>query len=373
MKEAKSKRPKKRVCGPVHLRVIRGPNAGGQWYWQGRMFEEAGERTVWSGWGTVTEADQQVAAIVARDGLGKQEKKGDRADTVAALMALFVGSQEENPLLAFKTKASRRVAGVHLTRTVGRTVVSAVTRQTIERHRDLRIREGAAPLTVGLELQIFRLAWRWGVEGGLGPTGELPRVRVGTTTVRDRYTPSRAEIGAVLGKLSGWSGVVFLLLASTGCRIGEIASLTWERVDIEGGWLDVTGKTGARRVPLAPPVAQELFDARPSVATGPVVGLRHNSVVSNLGVLIWAACDAAEVRRFSPHGLRRAAEDALYGTGADVSVSAALMGHSPAVALKHYRQVADSERAKAIKTARLGYFDVPGESGKVVPFKGGGS
>lgn len=368
MKEAKPKRPKKRVCGPVHLRVIRGPNEAGQWYWQGRHYTDGEERPVKIGWGTPAEADQLAAAIVARDGLGKKSSATDRADTVASLLELYVGATEENSMLAAKTRASRRVAAAHLTATIGRTVIGAVTRQTIERHRDLRVREGAAPLTVGLEIQILRHAWRWGTEGALGPVGELPRVRVGTATTRDRYTPSRAEIGAVLGKMTGWSRLMFLLLAGTGCRRGEIGSLTWDRVDLDGAVIDVVGKTGKRRVPLAPPLVDALLEARPLIPQGNVLGRSTVSANALLGRMIWAACDAAEVRRFSPHALRRAAVAALYRGGVDVSVAAAALGHSPAIAMKNYREVEESETASAVKAARLGYFDVPSAEGKVRKF-----
>lgn len=80
------------------------------------------------------------------------------------------------------------------------------------------------------------------------------------------------------------------------------------------------------------------------------------------------ACGVAGVRRFSPHALRRAAVVALYRAGTDVSVAASVAGHSPAIALKHYREVAESETASAIKAARLGYFDGTSGDGKVRQF-----
>jgi hypothetical protein len=60
--------------------------------------------------------------------------------------------------------------------------------------------------------------------------------------------------------------------------------------------------------------------------------------------------------------------DALYRAGVDVSVAAAVLGHSPAVALRHYRRASEDDRHEAVRRARLGVVPVLGE---VVPLRRG--
>ena len=67
-----------------------------------------------------------------------------------------------------------------------------------------------------------------------------------------------------------------------------------------------------------------------------------------------SACKAAQVPYFTPHGLRRMVIDQLYTSGVDVGTVAAMLGQSPQVALRYYRQARRSDKETAARIAGLG-------------------
>lgn len=72
---------------------------------------------------------------------------------------------------------------------------------------------------------------------------------------------------------------------------------------------------------------------------------------------------------WQPHDLRRAAVDQLYRAGVDPGAAAALVGHSPTTALRHYRRASEEDLQAAV--ARTGLGHVP--AGEVILFRRKGS
>lgn len=73
-----------------------------------------------------------------------------------------------------------------------------------------------------------------------------------------------------------------------------------------------------------------------------------------LGKRIAAACELAGVHRFPPGGFRRAVVQMLYQSSVSPDVAGRVMGHSMTVAMKHYRQIDDTETRLAVQRAELG-------------------
>jgi integrase len=67
-----------------------------------------------------------------------------------------------------------------------------------------------------------------------------------------------------------------------------------------------------------------------------------------------AGCLALGQEPWSVHGLRRLAVDQLARGGVDVATAAALLGHSPAVMLGHYRRVQAADLEAAVARVQLG-------------------
>lgn len=353
------RRPSARTIGPVSLSVVRGPDKEGRWYWRARV----GQEVKWTGWGFVSEAEREVAALVAADGLDAP-RNPETAPTIQDLLELWNGWMAERPDVTEGTVKNALRRSRTLLPILGAVRAERLDLSTLEGFRDARIRSGAASRTVDLELRLLRQAWGWGRSRGLIPDKDLPKVSVRVRDVRERYTPPPAEVEAVLSHLSGWPYIVLRLLASTGCRRGEIASLTWDKVDLQGRTLLVTGKTGTRRVPIVPEVADWLATLPRATAT--VHGTSPSNATGALWRFLDKACKRAGVPRWTPHGLRRAAVNALYRC-TDPSVAGKILGHSPVVALQTYRQVTDEEAREAMEKAALG-ATLPGS--KVLPFQG---
>lgn len=359
--------PKPVAVGSVRIRAVgsmgsRQRGTDTLWYFRAERYSGGGSTKVWSGWATVIEATREVARLVG--GLAPTARSQAAPTTIADLLENWVGHREDLQVrgaIAPDTYRTQRYCAEHLVGGLGPVLVDRLDRNAIERYRDTRLRGGAAPNTVRIEIIALRTAWRWGREVGL-VDGELASVRLPTGHTRPRNTPTRGDVVAVLAQLDGWRRVIVELYASTGCRLGELAYLHRRDVDLERCELAVEGKTGKRVVPLSPPtvalLAEWMAESPGAGADAPLWGVAAKTVRAKMSPTLAAACAAAGVRAFSPHGLRRMVVGALYRSNAvDIGTAASLVGHSPATALKHYRDVTEGDRRAAVQLARLGYLD----------------
>jgi integrase len=356
-------RPKPFAVGKVRVRVHSGPRADGRWRWRADRPDGHGKReAVWFGWGSRDEAEATVIAVLADrtpDHAGPSDVR-----TVADLLAVWGADREQDDRSDYTSRA-RFGCAVRLAESpLGGMTLAAMARPAvglpaIERY--VRGYQGARS-TCRADLIALRAAWRWGRGRELVPDADLPTVVV---TVRDEdrvladYVPTDAEVQAVLARLRTrrtrppeWPYRAVLLLWATGCRPGEVATLTWDRVSADGRVLRVTGKTGERPVALHSSVAAVVAGWERS---GPTVhGAQPASVLGYLHSLVARACTEAGCERWSLYGLRRAAVDRLYRRDRDPSVSAAALGHSAKVALETYRGVRVDELIEVAEEVGLG-------------------
>ena len=353
-----AKRPATIRIDPYSTRVVRGPRADGRWYWRAEKWEGGAAETGWTGWATPQEARETVAGLVA----GKAPKGPDTAGTIKDLLEYWLGSQAERADLSPKSVQARRYHAKHLAETVGAVRLEGASRATLERHANQRSRQGAAPRTIFLEVGALQSAWKWGREVGLHPHPDLPGIRIKLQRRRDTPSPSAATLQDAITLLSGWKRLAVLLLEGTGCRLGEIAGLTWENVCFVPGReaIVVEGKTGRREVPISGQLAAELDKSRHS---GPRV---LPVAVASVGPQLHRALRAIGGPKIAPQGIRRAAVGALYRGGADVGTAASILGHSPTTALKYYREVSEGDRRAAMLQAGMGRLGSEGE--KIIAF-----
>lgn len=378
------KRPAPVRAADVRARVERGPREDGRWYWRCWRREDGETIALGAGWWHPHEAERALVQVAASP---QAARARPMAATVTELLEYWIGAQEVRPDLSPRTVHVRKAAARHVRAGLGEVLLTAVDRLALERYRDRRLRvpvtvrrrargqdgealgweevptgRTSAPRSVHFELLVLRMAWRWGREVGL-VTGELPAVTVRVRGhVRGRYTPTPTETAAVMRELDGWARLALLLYAGTGARLDEVASLTWGAVDWTAETLTVHGKMGSRVVPVEPPVLRALRDAGPGDPAARILSCAH-STARAIYDRLEVACRAAGVPRFAPGGLRRAAVVALYRTG-DPSIAGAIIGHSPTVAMRHYREVSGDEKAKAMRSARLGHL--PDPDGQVI-------
>lgn len=172
------------------------------------------------------------------------------------------------------------------------------------------------------------------------PRALIPRFKV-RYEPRDRHL-SEGEIDQLLAALDAGESLgrsdpaqlasrrLWVLLAAfAGCRASEVEGLTWDRVDLKGGWLLVAGtktRGSRRRVPLASQLAaalQAAHEAQGEPAAGPVVQPWGNSRRD-----LAAACRRAGIGQASANDLRRTFASWLKQRGVDSMTVARLMGHT---------------------------------------------
>ena len=342
----KAGRPKPFCVGDARVRAVRGPRDDRGWYYRAQLYESGGERTIWTGW-ALRPLDAQRKVLAVFDNVALAPAKTE-VRTIRDLLDVWAAAQVRRSDLAPISAASYATSARHLVRHHGGLVLSRLTTATLADIRDTMIRAGSAASSVRIYVGTLVAAWTWGLDRGLTPNRRLRRPRVRGPRVNNHSTPSVDAFWSVVDRLRGERRAQVSALGMTGCRIGELGWLRWADCDEEGDTITVDGKTGTRTIP----VPSSLWAA---LAALPRDRDRvFSRSIRTLNRPLANACAACGVPVFTPHGIRRLVVNQLYGAGVDVSVAASLLGHSAAVALKHYRTVRPDAKARAVDQARLG-------------------
>ena len=194
-----------------------------------------------------------------------------------------------------------------------------------------------------------RLDWR----------GRLPR-RIGKEHLRKIWDATSQNRNAYQQQLSL---AVMALLYGTGLRRGELERLDLEDWKREEGILQIDGrKTGQERnVPVSAgiwrcleaylPLRQNLLEAR-GISQEPALLLNRfgeRMSAESLGLLIHRLARAADVPLVSVHQFRHTCASDLLESGVSLPEVQQLLGHATVVTTTRYLQIADPERARAMK------------------------
>jgi site-specific recombinase XerD len=156
---------------------------------------------------------------------------------------------------------------------------------------------------------------------------------------------------------------VLALLYGTGLRRGELERLDLDHWKREEGILQIDGrKTGCERnVPVSEgiwrcleaylPLRQNLLEKRGACGEPALflnrAGLRMSS--QSLGLMVHRLAKVAEVPLVSLHQFRHTCASDLLENGVSLPEVQQLLGHATVVTTTRYLQIADPERARAIK------------------------
>ena len=351
-----AKRPKGRGMAGLRLNVVRGPHRddAGLWYW--RVIDNRGGRreTLWSGWARAREAEQELVRLAAG---GAVEADAEPVlETVGHVLRAWLAHLEDDRAdLAPRTVIVYRSCVRRLLKLLDDSVTERFGVAAVERWVGAALRQWS-PKTVDLDQLALRAAWAWARQRGYAPDRDLPRQPIAIPKTAKR-TPTDAEVARVIERIERpWVQTLLRLQWATGARIGEIATLTWDRVDWSRGELHLRGKTGPRSVPVSAATLEMLRRWRLHVPAdrSEVLGVAASTARAQCYEPLHAACEAAKIPGWSTHALRRAVVDRLARAGVDVATAADLLGHSPEVMLDIYRQVSDADRRRAVARARLG-------------------
>ena len=236
--------------------------------------------------------------------------------------------------------------------------LGSVSPADVARFRDRLRAEGRKPETANLAKNVlnipFETARRQGVIS-FNPVAAVDNLRSsnGARLAREAFSPE--EVSSLMVMAEGdWKGAI-LLGATSGLRLGDVAGLRWEALDLEEGLLRVvTGKTGAVvTLPIHPDFAAWLSTRQRGIAKASVfpelAGRRTDGArgLSNqFGLLVEKAgitrrITAREgkgrtVTSKSFHSLRHSFVSALANSGVASEVRQKLVGHSDSGVHKRY-------------------------------------
>lgn len=346
------RRPSPFEVSPARVRIKRGPREDGRWYWRAdRPDGHGGRIDVWQGWGTKEEAADEVRRRLDD---APPEPEVDIV-TVGDLLDCWLGAirqERREP----KDRTRLAIEGAVL-RLLGSELkharIDRVARAELVAHVLASESDDYAGATIARDLKYLRQAWKWGQEliPPQVPLRRLPSVRVSAERVYTSYTPTAQEVVGLLQGVSPGVRRGLILIAATGCRIGEATSLTWDRVRLDCSAVLVHGKTGERWVEVHSVVAGELRRWERGGPGARVVGVSGQSIREGLA----KRSASLGIGRCSPNSLRRHVVDALYESAdADPKAAGSQLGHSEQTALTHYRQVRADRRRQVVESAHLG-------------------
>ena len=382
------RRPAAASLGDYRARVVRGPRqSDGRWYW--RVYQtdgSGGEPIVNTGWWHRQEVDRVLAGLVGGRALavdvagGATPTADDQQITVKDMLELFLGHTQQRTELSRHTQVCYRNFARPVARLLGGYRAFALLKSHIDAYVTARLAEPvmiktgngpeptgrtAAVESVKAEISLLRKAYNWARTAGLVLDKEpLPSVQVRqkrrAPPARNEHTPSSADLDRVVvyfterrGRHS-WIVVLLVVLRETGVRIGEAEGLTWGAVSFGNRRIRVYGKVGYRLVPMTSELVtflREVRASRPDETKDDRVVPPRSGLPSASGRAINAAAARLGITPFSAQGIRRSVVVALYRGGFDPGLAAAILGHSPKIALAHYRRASEGEKATALELA----------------------
>ncbi len=240
-----------------------------------------------------------------------------------------------------------------------------------------------APATVNHNIKVLRVALNQAKREGLiqtNPAAEVSRVKnAGDEMERRAFT--LPELKRVLEVASGeWKGMIAFGLY-TGQRLGDIARLTWNNVDVERQEIRFAAAKTKRRtvLPIAVPLLDYLValpaadDSREPLFPRLAARLGPSNRASTLsnqfhGILVAAGLTRPRSHRgtgkgrgarregsaISFHSLRHTATSLLKSAGVSDAVAKEFIGHESAAVSRHYTHIETSAlRAAADKLPNL--------------------
>jgi integrase len=289
---------------------------------------------------------------------------------------------------------TRRFGDFHV-RPVGERDPLAITAPTLERLRAVRLarvegtdskgrkkRRGGLH-TTNRSLALVRAAYNWAIRADL--LTDSPFKKGTATAVRVLQEPARerrlydGEEAALLAASGPHLYAVIVALLDTGCRIGELLSLQWHQVTLDGKERSITlpaGKTKtkrARSIPITTRLAAVL-DMRRLDAAGKrhaprayVFGRETGERITSVKTAWKLACKRASITDLHVHDLRREAASRWADTPVPLSEVQKWLGHARVSQTATYVQARVGHghvyMAQAEAAARLQAFAKESETG----------
>jgi integrase len=270
--------------------------------------------------GTAREAESEALGLVQR--LRLAEGHG----TVAELWAQYREARGDRPAIRTMHWTGKPILE-HFGARDPIEIGEELTRSYTAARRKAGISDGA----IWTELGHLSTVLNWAAK--TGRIERAPKIeRPAKPAPRDRFL-TRAEIDRLLAvDAPPHIRVAILLMLTTAARVGAILDLTWSRVDLERGQIDLrlpdsTTRKGRAVVPINPTLRAALTVAHAGALSDHVVEWAGDRVAS-IRRGFSAACAAAGLEGVTPHVLRHTAAVHMAEGGVPMSVISQYLGHS---------------------------------------------
>jgi integrase len=234
--------------------------------------------------------------------------------------------------------------------------LGALTVRDLENFRNQSIDKGKAPKTIAIEIKILRTVLNVARRQGRIATNpaeavELPKI---VSNTRDVFTPEQVRM--LLAEATEEWKTAILCGFYLGARLTDVINLTWENVDLTGGFINYEqGKTGKRvTAPLHSDLKNHLFKLAGDNPRAPLcptlqkrsVGGRTGLSLSFTNIMRDAGIDQHQVKgkgkqgrafsKLSFHSLRHTFTSALANANVPAEVRQKLTGHADAAMHQKY-------------------------------------
>jgi integrase/recombinase XerD len=242
--------------------------------------------------------------------------------------------------------------------------VGEVTTDDITDYLGTRKGDGIAASSLRIELVALKVFFRWLAVRGLRTGDPAEPVLAPRVEARLPDTLNEQEVGKLLESVQGHEPLdlrdraMLELTYASGLRVSEITGTKLESLNLEEGWVRVTGKGNKTRII---PVGQEarasvqryLNSARPALVkpkTQSWIFINRNGgklTTARIWQIFRERAEQAGINpeRIHPHLLRHSFATHLLGNGADLRVIQEMLGHADIATTQIYTHV-DQNRLK---------------------------
>lgn len=287
----------------------------------------------------------------------RRERAGAAGHDVAALIDLYRHDRAGRPIAE-----TIGYTGKALARHFGALRPDQITTDDCRAYTRMRAGEGRSMGTVWTELGHLRMVCRWARRAGLierEPLIELPQ----KPAPKDRWLTD-AEIGRLMGAdAEPHIRLAILLMLTTAGRVGAILELTWDRVDLERGQIDlrldaIGPRKGRAVVPINATLRAALTVAREAARSDYVVEWAGRPVASIRTGFAAAVADAG-LSGITPHVLRHTAAVRMAAAGVPMPRISQFLGHSnTSVTERTYARFAPDHLSDAAAALDIGHLRV---------------
>ena len=222
--------------------------------------------------------------------------------------------------------------------------IASITRGDVEdfigHMRAKKTAEGTplAPATINRHLALLRAAFNYAVQNNYlhtNPARGFPMLP--EDNERDRVA-SREEYDRLITAANPQLRLAIIIAYYAGMRLGEIAKLTWEHIDLKQRVFKLksseTKTRASRLVPIADPVLEEL-----KVQPRQLDGRLFTATVATLSRWFAEACRELKIKGLKFHDLRHTAATNLRRAGVDIFTIKQVTGHKTLAMLERYNTI----------------------------------